>query len=93
MDDENRMRGSGDHTSAELLEEIYVDEVTHVAAGVKWLAWLCARDDPPQEDPVPAFHALVRAHFDGRLKPPFNHEARARAGLTKAWYEPLSQKK
>ena len=92
MDDENRMRGSGDHASAELLEEIYADEVTHVAAGVKWLSWLCARASPPAE-PVAAFHALVREHFQGRLKPPFNHDGRARAGLTPEWYEPLAQKK
>lgn len=35
------------------------------------------------------FHALVRAHFKGHAKPPFNVAARAAAGFTPAWYEPL----
>lgn len=36
------------------------------------------------------FHALARAHFRGPLKPPFNEEARDRAGFTKGWYMPLA---
>ena len=35
------------------------------------------------------FHACVRKHFRGPLKPPFNAAARAKAGFTPAWYEPL----
>ena len=42
--------------SAALLEEIYADAVTHVAAGVKWLARLCAPACPPDaaESAAPA---------------------------------------
>ncbi|KAK9846288.1 hypothetical protein WJX81_001033 [Elliptochloris bilobata] len=36
------------------------------------------------------FHALVRTHFKGSLKPPFNVAARDEAGFTAAWYEPLA---
>lgn len=36
------------------------------------------------------FHALTRAHFKGLLKPPFNEEARARAGFGPEWYLPLA---
>ncbi|GIL47801.1 hypothetical protein Vafri_3912 [Volvox africanus] len=36
------------------------------------------------------FHSLVRAHFWGALKPPFNEEARAKAGFGPEWYLPLS---
>jgi len=35
------------------------------------------------------FHACVRKHFRGPLKPPFNTAARAKAGFTPEWYEPL----
>ena len=36
------------------------------------------------------FHHLVRNHTTtGVLRPPFNHEARLKAGFTKDWYEPL----
>lgn len=36
------------------------------------------------------FHALVRAHFKGNTKPPFNELAREQAGFTAAWYKPLT---
>ena len=42
---------------------------------------------------VRAFHDIVRKHFAGVLKPPFNVEARASAGFTPIWYEPLVEKK
>lgn len=35
------------------------------------------------------FHRIVWRHFRGVLKPPFNEEARARAGFGREWYEPL----
>lgn len=37
------------------------------------------------------FHLLIRAHFRGPLKPPFNEEARAKAGFGPEWYLPLAQ--
>ena len=40
-----------------------------------------------------AFHDVVREYFRGALKPPFNDDARARAGLTPAWYLPLAEEK
>jgi hypothetical protein len=36
------------------------------------------------------FHELVRLHFKGNTKPPFNEGARARAGFTPEWYLPLA---
>lgn len=35
------------------------------------------------------FQALVRAHFHGKLKGPFNEEARRRAGFDPTWYQGL----
>jgi len=35
------------------------------------------------------FHRIVWRHFRGVLKPPFNDEARLKAGFGKDWYEPL----
>ncbi|GAB4816722.1 hypothetical protein N2152v2_003768 [Parachlorella kessleri] len=37
------------------------------------------------------FHALIRRHFRGPLKPPFNEQARAKAGFGPEWYLPLAQ--
>ena len=36
------------------------------------------------------FHALIRRHFRGPLKPPFNDAARAKAGFGPEWYLPLA---
>jgi hypothetical protein len=36
------------------------------------------------------FHSLIRRHFFGRLKPPFNDAARAQAGFGPEWYMPLA---
>ena len=183
-----RFRAGGDETTAALLEAtVYPEEITHCAAGVRWLTWLHRRAHAvaagmpadgsraaiispaaPQPDSLTAtdpsvddvlamadklneqcslegdapqdaerraghkaycaccgpgapdandvdvgkanfqaqqawvsdalqfdtveqwFHALVRRHFFGALKGPFNEEARHEAGLMPGWYLPLA---
>ena len=68
------------------LQVIYAEEVHHVAYGSKWFHYLCGRDEL---DPTPTFHALVRRYFHSTLKPPFNEEKRAEAGLPPDFYWPL----
>lgn len=41
---------------------------------------------------VARFHSLVREHFRGVLKPPFNTEAREKAGFAAEWYLPLAER-
>ena len=74
--------------AVEALEVIYAEEVHHVAYGSKWFHFLCGRNDI---DPKDEFHRLVRRYFHGALKPPFNEEKRAEAGLPPDFYWPLSQ--
>ena len=74
--------------AVEALEVIYAEEVHHVAYGSKWFHFLCGRHDT---DPKEAFHRLVRTYFHGALKPPFNEEKRAEAGLPPDFYWPLSE--
>ena len=118
---------------------MYAEEISHCAAGVRWLKHLHAvahgaqhdlgaappgqdrqqrRQEQEQQDErgqgggqqqqqqggmpewvaearrFPAvelwFHSLVRGHFHGLLKPPFNSEARAAAGFGPEWYLPLT---
>ena len=76
----------GDHATARILGIIYRDEKNHVAFGAKWFRFLCDRHG---ERPEPRFHELVRTHFRGPLKPPFNDRARSEAGLTPGFYRPL----
>lgn len=121
-----RFRGGGDEESAALLEGVILpEEVSHCAAGVRWLRFLHARalaqaagGEPaeaegctPLKEPAPGgaaaapewsrdaaghpaveewFHSLIRRHFFGALKPPFNEEARAQAGFGPEWYLPLA---
>ena len=81
------LEASGDQASADILAIIYRDEKRHVAFGAKWFRWLCERE---KLAPEATFHALVRTHFRGPIKPPFNDKARAEAGLTPGFYKPLS---
>lgn len=69
------------------LETIYAEEVHHVAYGSKWFNFLCGRQD---RDPTGVFHDLVRQYFHGQLKPPFNEEKRAEAGIPPDFYWPLA---
>lgn len=71
------------------LHVIYREEVAHVAYGSKWFNWLCGQQGI---DPRDAFHRLVRQYFHGALKPPFNEEKRADAGLPPDFYWPLAEK-
>lgn len=81
-------RKAGDDQAVAALETIYAEEVGHVAYGSKWFNFLCGREDT---DPKEAFHALVRKYFHGALKPPFNVEKRAEAGLPPDFYWPLAE--
>ena len=83
-----KARAVGDDDTAAILEIIYRDEKHHVAFGAKWFRFLCDRE---RTEPEPRFQALVRTHFRGGLKPPFNDRARSEAGLTPGFYRPLAR--
>jgi uncharacterized ferritin-like protein (DUF455 family) len=80
---------AGEAAPIAALKTIYAEEVSHVAYGSKWFNWLCGRDGL---DPKDIFHALVRRYFHGTLKPPFNEEKRADAGLPPDFYWPLTER-
>jgi uncharacterized ferritin-like protein (DUF455 family) len=77
------MSRAGDEASAALLERIYRDEIGHVAAGIRWYETF-ARE--AGHDPQLHWQALLRQHFRGTLKPPFNDTARAAAGMPSGYY-------
>ncbi|KAL1007519.1 hypothetical protein UPYG_G00087860 [Umbra pygmaea] len=82
----SRFAAQGDGSSVEVLEVIYRDEITHVAAGLRWFTYICSQEE---RDCLSTFHDLVRQHFKGYLKPPFNTDGRKTAGMTEEWYVPL----
>ncbi len=73
--------------AVDALKVIYSEEVAHVAYGSKWFNFMCGRDNL---DPKDVFHQLVRKYFKGALKPPFNEEKRADAGIPPDFYWPLA---
>lgn len=83
-----RFAAFGDETSAKALTRIMRDEVNHVHAGTKWFSWTMNRRG---QNPQKSYQNLVRQHFRGRLKAPFNDSARDEAGLTRDFYEPLAR--
>ena len=81
-----RMREVGDPDSADILQMIHDDEIGHVAVGKRWFDYLCAAQEL---EPIPTWQNLVRTHFRGGVKPPFNIPSRDLAGFSAAFYGPL----
>ncbi len=78
-----RLAEAGDAESAAAVRLIYEEEIGHVAAGVSWFESICERRNAV---PEAAFKALLGTYFAGGLKPPFNDNARQRAGLRLDFY-------
>lgn len=78
---------AGDDASAAVLQSIYEEEIGHVAIGWRWFRHVAAARGL---DPDAAWPDLVRRHFRGRLKPPFNEPAREAAGFAEPLYADLA---
>ncbi|MCA1940268.1 MAG: ferritin-like domain-containing protein [Caenispirillum bisanense] len=78
-----RLTANGDAETVAVLDVIYRDEITHVAAGVRWFRHVCAaRGLDPQAD----YDARLARLYPGGLKGPFNGPAREEAGMPAGWY-------
>ncbi len=84
-----RLRGVGDESSADLLEQILQEEESHVAIGVKWYRRLCGESGM---DPVSHYFTLLRAYLPGRVQGPFNHASRRAAGFDDHWLAGLESR-
>ncbi|MFM5915574.1 MAG: ferritin-like domain-containing protein [Chakrabartia godavariana] len=82
-----RLANMGDTRSATILNRIYTDEIRHVAFGSKWFVKI---SESCGFSPADHWKSLVRTHFSGPLKPPFNDSARNQAGLTREYYAELA---
>lgn len=82
-----RFDAAGDAVTVRILRRILTDEVRHVGAGASWFRRAC---DSSGIDPADYWRALVRRHFRGSVKPPFNDSAREAAGLPREFYENLA---
>jgi uncharacterized ferritin-like protein (DUF455 family) len=78
-----RVRAGGDERGAKILSRILDDEIAHVRFGSKhFIAVSEARGESPEE----RWKTLVKRHFRGAVKPPFNDSARLSAGLPRSFY-------
>jgi uncharacterized ferritin-like protein (DUF455 family) len=76
-----KLTRAGDLRAVEILHIILRDEVGHVAIGNRWFHHLC---EARELDPVVLYPQLVQQYQAPRLKPPYNVEARRKAGFTDA---------
>lgn len=82
-----KLAAAGDLRGAEILDRILADEIGHVAIGNRWYHWACARAG---RAPIATYDALAAQYGAPRIKPPFNREARLKAGFSAeemAWLE------
>lgn len=74
-----RLRAVADDETVRILEIILEEEVRHVEIGSHWFRVCC---DQRGMDPEPTFLELLKDHFSGSLRGPFNIPARMQAGFT-----------
>jgi uncharacterized ferritin-like protein (DUF455 family) len=82
-----RVASSGDESGAKILARILDDEIRHVAMGTKHFL-RCA--EMAQTEPESLWQDLVKRHFRGQVKPPFNDSARLAAGLSRGFYAAIA---
>lgn len=82
-----RVRASGDAGGAKILERILDDEIRHVGMGTKHFL-RCA--ETAQIAPESYWQDLVKRHFRGAIKPPFNDSARLAGGLSREFYAAIA---
>lgn len=73
-----KFRQIKDLRSVDILQVIYQEEIGHVAIGNRWFHYCCKQQ---QVDSQETFKALIGEYFAGKLRGPFNHEARLAAGF------------
>jgi uncharacterized ferritin-like protein (DUF455 family) len=82
-----RLKAVNDVDIVKILELILEEEVRHVEIGSHWFRICC---DQRGLDPEPTFLALLKEHFSGSLRGPFNIPARMRAGFTQREMDAIS---
>ena len=74
-----RFANAGDTRTARVLQRILDDEIRHVRFGTTHFIEVCKKRS---ESPSELWKMLVKRHFHGAVKPPFNDSARRQAGLS-----------
>jgi uncharacterized ferritin-like protein (DUF455 family) len=75
-----RLQAVGDQPTVAILEQILREEIGHVAIGSRWFRYACERRGL---SPEPTFRTLLSQYMRGRLRGPFNIDARLAAGFSR----------
>lgn len=76
-----KLRAHGDGKTAEILEVILEQEISHVAIGSRWFRYACEEQDL---EPEPTFQRLLAQYYTGRVQKPLHLEARRKAGFSES---------
>ncbi|MEE4315400.1 MAG: ferritin-like domain-containing protein [Erythrobacter sp.] len=82
-----RVQAAGDAGGAKILARILDDVITHVGFGTKHFLRCAERIGT---NPESLWQTLVKQHFRGAIKPPFNDSARLAAGLSREFYAEIA---
>ncbi|MFK7996976.1 MAG: ferritin-like domain-containing protein [Granulosicoccus sp.] len=74
----DKLRQLDDQETADILQRIYTDEITHVEVGNRWFRYIC---DQQSLDGTTVFHDLLQGENSAYLRSPYNREARLQAGF------------
>jgi len=74
-----RLGQAGDSETVAVLEVILEEEERHVEIGTRWFSHCCQQAGL---DPETTFITLLKRHYPGAIRGPFNRLARTRAGFT-----------
>ncbi|MDA8128375.1 MAG: ferritin-like domain-containing protein [Betaproteobacteria bacterium] len=84
----DKLKAANDTRMIEILALIERDEIGHVATGSRWFRWLCAARGL---EPEATFRQMLLDYDAPSLKPPFNLEARRKAGFSEPELDWLSR--
>jgi len=82
-----RLKTAGDDETVRILRIILDEEVRHVEIGSYWFHNCC---DQRGLEPESTFLGLLKEHFSGSLRGPFNIPARMKAGFTQREMDAIS---
>ncbi len=82
-----RLRAVDDYETVRILRIILEEEVRHVEIGSHWFRICC---DQRGLEPEATFLNLLKEHFNGTLRGPFNIPARMQAGFTQREMDAIS---
>jgi uncharacterized ferritin-like protein (DUF455 family) len=84
----DRLAAVGDDETVAALQIILAEEVRHVAIGTRWFNYCCEQEGLA---PLDTFLDLLKRHYSGTIRGPFNLAARQEAGFTKAEMQALTK--